>query len=298
MSTHSILTHPTVEKLRRRRQELCSRLADLLEEWRSIREDINPKLLALYDDHFRPLELNIQQRTLEQEQLARREDLFRMKLERGEKLNEHTIRLVNSLVDREFQRMRRHLDEASGTGTPTSAPKTDGAEDLPKLYRAIVKKLHPDAAESRHNDWFQKFWNNAQEAYQNKNVERLRSIYDMVCLTEDDAFSDTASAEEILTQEIERLEGRIASEEKKLTELMNSEPYSLRDALNDPQWLAAHRRALEQELAGIEREIERHTAFLASILGDEWRQYLETPQHKESKSFQDEFSSSTYFNNR
>lgn len=120
----------------------------------------------------------------------------------------------------------------------------------------------------------------------------------MVCITGDDVFEDMATAEDTLRREVERLEDRIAAEERKLKELRESEPYTLRDSLEDPRWIAEQRRALEQELEGIHREIERHTAFLSSILGSDWKKYIDTPQRKEEQSFQDEFVSSSYFNKR
>lgn len=301
MSTASILAHPRIEALRTYRRELCVTLSELLEEWRHVRDEVNPKLLARYDELFRSLEIEIQRRTMEEKMLGRREELFRMKLERGEKLNDHTIRLIHSLVDKEFQRIRRQINEAFAQEhkpSPTPAERAASAEDLPKLYRAIVKKLHPDTAEAEGNAHFSKFWNNAQEAYQNKNVERLRSIYEMVCITGEDVFDDVVTAEGTLRREVERLEHRIAAEERKLRELYESEPYTLRDVIDDPRWVQAQQHELEQELAAINREIERHTAFLSSILGGDWQKHLDTPEYKQAQSFQEEFVSSSYFNQR
>ncbi len=300
MSSASILAHPRIEALRNYRRELCENLGELLEEWRQIRDDVNPKLHARYDELFRTVEIDIQRRTMEEKMLGRREELFRIKLERGEKLTDHTIRLINSLVDKEFQRIQRQISEAFDQEIARKqVPSTPrNAEDLPKLYRAIVKKLHPDATATEGTDNYSKFWNNAQEAYQNKNIERLRSIYEMVCITGEDVFEDMATAEETLKREVERLEERIVAEERKLRELRQTEPYSLRDALNDPRWIAEQRRELERELSEINREIERHNAFLSSILGSDWKKYIDTPQRKEEQSFQDEFVSSSYFNKR
>lgn len=302
MSTpSSILSHPHIQYLRKRRQELADQLGGLLEEWRHITDEINPRLLTLYDDLFRTLEMDIQRKTFEEKQLARREELFRIKLQRGEKLTEHAVRLVHALVDKEFGRMQQQINEALDMDEAernARARREQNADDLPKLYRAIVKKLHPDAETGETSGNYQKFWSGTQEAYRSKNADRLRSIYEMVCVTGLDDFDTYNHAEETLTREVERLEGRVAAEEKKLRELKETEPYSLRDSLRNDVWIARHRRSLEEELEDIQRNTERHIAFLNSILGTDWQQHLDEAQLKKNQSFQEEFTSSTYFNGR
>lgn len=307
MSTeyNSLLSHPVIQRLRQERLELSTYLGSLLEEWRVIREEVNPKLLAVYDHHFRSLEIELQHKTVEEKRLARQEELFRMKLERGEQLTQHNIRLIFALVEKEFQRLQWQVEELLDIDNGTSKTSNSSAytaQDIAQLYRSIVKKLHPDATSGTSDAQYDKFWSGAQEAYKTRNAERLRSIYEMVCASEElqvEPFDTFDLVEDALYREIERLEGRIASEEKKLQNLKNSDPYCLRESLYNEQWLAEHRAMLEGDLRTIEHNIAQHTAFLHSILGDNWQQSAELPNTaKERQSFQEEFASATYFNKR
>lgn len=301
---HAILSHPVIQRLRKERLELNTYLGSLLEEWRVVREEINPKLFALYDQHFHTFEIALQRKTIEEKKLARHEELFRMKLERGEQLTPHTIRLINALVDKEFQRLQWQVHDildAEDNATRQQKPTEYPAQDIAKLYRSIVKKLHPDTASGVNDTQYNKFWTGAQEAYRTRNAERLRSIYEMVCSSEEpsfDSFDTFDLVEEALYREIERLEGRIASEERKLKNLKESDPYCLRELLHDEQWLAEHRAMLESELRAIENNIARHTAFLSSILGSNWQDNTALPDEQERQTFQEDFVSSTYFHKR
>lgn len=306
MSNHysAILSHPVIQRLRKERLELSTYLGSLLEEWRVVREEINPKLFALYDQHFRTFEIELQRKTVEEKKLARHEELFRMKLERGEQLTPHAVRLINALVDKEFQRLQWQVHDildAEDHAAQQQKPVAQPVQDIAKLYRSIVKKLHPDTASGVDDAQYNKFWTGAQEAYKTRNAERLHSIYEMVCASEEptfDSFDTFDLVEEALYREIERLESRILSEEKKLNSLKESDPYCLRESLYDEQWLAQHRARLESELCTIENNIAQHTAFLNSILGNNWQENTALPGAKEPQTFQEDFVSSTYFNKR
>jgi hypothetical protein len=147
----SIAAHPRIVELRARRAACATRLAEILTEMQHIKNQVLPRLLDDYDTHFRTLEITLQKATLHAAELGRREELFRLKLERGEQLTERMIEVVNTIVDREFARVKKRIRETFDmTAQEREREATDRAErhntgDFAKLYRAIVKKLHPDA---------------------------------------------------------------------------------------------------------------------------------------------------------
>src|SRR6185369_2405284 len=125
---------------------------------------------------------------------------------------------------------------------------TDG--ELPKLYRAIVKKLHPDV--STETDDFSKFWNSAQTAFENKNLQKMRSLYSLICSdneeTDTKKYPDSFSETMRLEAEIKELEIKLEREERKLCRLKNEEPFNLETKLKDGKWLSEQREKLEYEL--------------------------------------------------
>ncbi len=310
------VTHPLLVELREQRKRLSARLLETVEEARHIKEHVNPAVLALYEQYFRHLEIALQRKTLESAELTRREELFRLKLERGEKLSAKMIEVVNTMVDREFARVRKRLREAfdmSGQEREREAKRrirnAESEGEVARMYREVVKRLHPDVAHhiaaeqppeaQQHGSDFDKFWHKAQEAYKTRNTSQLRTIYELLCLTEErQDFRDMESAEVYLRNEISRLARRLQSEEDKLRNVKTSEPYTLKDCIQQQQWRDEETKRLEQELAAKERDIERAKTFLQSINADSWQNTPASKDHEDGRLFNDDFLENTYFSNR
>lgn len=317
---NDILSHPRIAELRQRRKALLQRLTEVVSELQHLKDAVLPELLAEYDTHFRALEIQLQQQTLLTAEITRREELFRIKLGRGEKLSSAMISVVNTIVDREFERIKKRFRE-SFTMTSKEREK-EATERMEKhndsefvgLYRSIVKKLHPDAAaeELPHSDVapnqfpksdaFEKFWYSAQDAYKSRNMRELQAIYDIVCLAEElEDFATLLSAEEHLEAEILRLESRLRNEQRRLREIVNNPPYSLRELMKSPTWIEKERLNLERQIADKERNFERARAFLASLNAldlTDWHNAEKNSPTAAQEEFTNDFMENTYFNNR
>jgi hypothetical protein len=317
-----IATHPRIAELRARRKQLAERLLDVVEEARHIKEHINPALVHAYDANFRTLEITLQQKTLQAAEIGRREELFRLKIERGEKLNDKLIAFVHGVVDREFARVHKRLREAfdmdSKERERAARKRMKLAEDegeVARMYRSIVKKLHPDlqtpqtaqapSSQSPSNQASSsQYWQTVQDAYKNGNVQQLRTMYEIVCMADEQGdFTELASAEEYLRAEITRLARRVHSEETKLKNLQTSEPYTLKDNIDSEAWRAQETKRLEHDIAERERDIERSAAFLASVNAGDWEQGVDGRSNADKRAeraelFNDDFMENTYFGSR
>lgn len=306
---NAILSHPHIAKLREQRKDLLRRLTEVVDELQHLKDHILPDLVNEYDRHFRVLEIALQKKTLETAELTRREELFYIKLSRGEKLTPKMIEVVNTMVDREFERLKKRMRE---TFDMTDEEREQAANkrmeahnesEFASIYRSIVKKLHPDtAAESI---TFEKYWQSAQEAYQSRNMRELQTIHDMVCEAEEDdtfanaSFTNVPSAEEYLEGEILRLESRLRNEERRLREIVNNPPYTLRELMKSPTWIESECNNIKSQIAAKDRDSKRAQAFLASIHADEAVITAEKPQEiKVQEEFANDFMENTYFNNR
>ncbi len=301
----SIISSPVTEELRTRAKELRLAIRTILDEWYTLQNIVRPRLLAEYDNHFREIEIEIQQKTLESSEIGRRVELLTLKKERGEKLTPEIISLVNTFVDKEFAKFHKRIREAysmSAEQREQAAIKenhTDTNGELPKLYRAIVKKLHPDV--STETDEFSKFWHSAQQAFENKNLQKMRSLYSLICSeseqTDTRKYPDSLSETSRLEAEIKELEIHLEREERKLSRMKSEEPFILESSLKNGKWLTEHRQKLEYELHKKNAEINQFKALMKQLTGGKWEQ-ASTPKMIEQENLDQEFMNSTYFSGR
>ncbi|MCS6807565.1 MAG: hypothetical protein RML40_02630 [Bacteroidota bacterium] len=319
----TIVTHPTILNLRERRHQLIQRISDVVYEIYHLKTHILPEILEEYDRHFRDLEITLQVKTLAALDMVRREELFRLKLSRGEHLNEAMITSVHQIVDKEFERARSRLYEISTAINTDSKRRLDNYSEhnehsnhstnaLTYLYRSIVKKIHPDTRPYHMpNDWssqtisstskvaplsLDQLWQLAQDAYRNCNLRELQAIYDVVCCTDmhQDSPSYTPNEQE-LAQEIIQLESRLHIQERRLHDITHTPPYTLRELMKSSTWIAKERATLQERIREKERDYERAKAFLLSIhamRSDEPR------LRNHSEEWSSDFIANTYFNNR
>lgn len=300
----NIISSPINDELRGRVKELRTKIRMVLDEWYTLQNIDRPRLLAEYDRHYRDIEIEIQRKTLESSEIGRRVELLTIKRDRGEKLTPEIISLANSFVDKEFAQFHKRINEAYSMTeeqriqSAINENNTEKDGELPKLYRAIVKKLHPDV--STENDDFSKFWHTAQEAFTNKNLQKMQSLYTLICLDEDENTrkrSDLLSEEDGLQADIKELEIRLERETRKLNRLKNEEPFTLENKLHNSEWLKQHFLKLENELYKKNAEIKQFKLLMELLTGEEWQQ-THTDKISDEQNFEQEFTNSTYFSGR
>ncbi len=279
------IPHPEIEQLRQRYRELQDALRQTLQEYFFLRTELYPSLLAEYERHFRTLELQLQNVSLRAAQLRRRVELLLVKLQRGEPITERTFALVEQIVAREFAALWERL-HAPEQPHRTQSPAAE-AEEFPKLYRLLVKRLHPDAAGAETEE-FRRYWTAVQRAYRERNIHHLRQLYFLLCSEMLDAEPESEPASlEYLRRRISQLERRLTVERRRLEQLRAEEPFCL--PLSDPEWLAQRRRELEREIQQREQEIATYTDLLARI-----RSQNLTPQSAENSELLERIREQTY----
>lgn len=287
-----IVLHPKTVELRRRRDQLRRRLAELVGRRIALLFDEIPALRSRYTELFGMLEREIEEKTLAMSQRRRMMELFSLKLQRGQELDEKTITLTLKAVYREFERLRGQVDRMAGraaepdevggrpaarrrstgglsgndhvrigTTTPESRLRENRIERK-KLYRRLARRLHPDIV--RDHDLLQRtYWDLTQKAYQRDDLDLLRTLLNVVesgpGVVRDGTFESTA-------EEIVRLIELVDREEKRVIEIETTEPYVTRAKLFDEAWAEARQEELRRKIAGIEKETAICDEFLAPIL--------------------------------
>ena len=121
------------------------------------------------------------------------------------------------------------------------ALKPEDAEDLRKLYRKLVRRLHPDVnPDGTENDL--KLFQQAVEAYRNGDLSAMR-ILSVLADTGGKALQNDSLA--VLEAERERLNACLETVRARAEKVRNSFPYVLRDMLEDPAGIEEYRHSLK-----------------------------------------------------
>ena len=297
--------HTESVEIRSRIILLRKELQQLLEDWFHLSDVVRPALTARYDGLFGELEAQIQRKALEAAEIGRRAELLGLKHSRGERITPEVVRLVNIIVDKEFAVLSGRVVEAFGESAAKRSNDVDTAgnredSEFPKMYRAIVKKLHPDVSGA--TEQFRKYWNGVQEAFETKNTSKMKAIYTALAGAEiGDDGGNTMPAETLseLRRQLRELEDNVGRERRKLAYLLSEEPFTLAEKLGHSDWIAAHRKKLEEQITRKERESFLSREAISQFTGGAVSPEIsEQPDERERQANDDDFLGNTYFGNR
>ena len=151
-------------------------------------------------------------------------------------------------------------NDSAAAGPQSAAPDeaeayTSRSDELKKLYRRIVKRLHPDV-NSDQTEAERHLFREATEAYQNDDLDRLREIAAML----DDGIEDYENTPEDIAkmrQLRDELKERRDALRSEIEEIKSSFPYTLKEFLEDDDAVAARQQELAQQLAACEEQAEK-----------------------------------------
>jgi hypothetical protein len=273
------LNYDSIEKLRLRIADCRHELLNLLDLWHYMHNIVHPRLMFAYDGIFGDLEYEMEKKSRQASEIERRVELLSIKLRKGEQLTEKTIKFVDMVVSKEFERSKRTHKTSRKTNGKQKNGKTNGhtngngfkkastnnikKQSLPHLYRTIVKRLHPDkVGESRE---FRKYWDNVQDAYKKGNVERLRLFYKTLCINEPQRKENPIAEQNELVKQIRELEISIARERHKIEKLQNQEPFIWENKLDDIIWITRRKRRMRERIFQMDRKIQHNKRMLRTL---------------------------------
>ena len=148
----------------------------------------------------------------------------------------------------------------------------DGGEDedpiheLKRLYRQIVKRLHPDVHPNpteREKDLL----NRANKAYKAGDLEEMRRIWEELAGTEqpEESFEDAEEGRERLRELIKTLRKRCEALEKEIRHIKTSFPYTIKALLDDDNALEMKRKELLDQLAEVRALFVKVDEYIAEL---------------------------------
>ena len=134
---------------------------------------------------------------------------------------------------------------------------------LKRLYRRIVKAMHPDLHPEQ-DEATRSLFKRAIQAYKDGDLKTLQEIDGMCADTEPEPGQDPLQA---LREEKQRLLDLVFSLRYEIRHIKIRFPYTKKKLLDDPELLAAEKKRLEQALFQLRQQAERYRREVADLEG-------------------------------
>ena len=263
-----------VKKLKAEVAALREILTSLVIERDHLLNVICPEIEAAYLRELGSLEVEVFNARYDARMLKRALELMQACVNRREPVNIETI--LETVREEEAQ-YRAFVDELyekaaaayaaaaqeeaqQKAGEPTQE-ELDEAALCKKLYRKIVKAMHPDLhpdQDEATRDLFKK----ANVAYEQGDLKTLQEIASML---DGETPDDTEQLLEALKKERDELLEMIKSVREEIDAIKSRYPYTKKEILEDPEQLAAEKARLQEELKREKQAAARYKRLIMEM---------------------------------
>ena len=212
----SLIIHPEVEKLK-------DQLSQLIFEYDYLINQICPKIERQYVLEFGLFEYELYKLELKIDKLKRKIQLIQIEINHE---NEVDLNKIDEILAREFEEYEKQLQAQVDEIKSLEDIKTKKLSDeefkkLKKLYKLLIKKLHPDLNPNQTFLEYNLFLSTVKH-FENGDLKGLESI---------SAILPEKGAEEIA--EIDDLKNLIGKYEKRICDVKKDYPYNKKGLLDD-----------------------------------------------------------------
>ena len=172
--------------------------------------------------------------------------------------------------DRQEREAGREEQENKGKEEQTGEKETTG-QRIKRLYRKIVKRLHPDVHPNP-TEHEKDLLNRAMKAFQEGDLEQLERIWDELSGMDspEDVYDDTPEGREKLRKLLEKLRIRLKLLEEEIAHIKADFPYKLKSFLEDPAAVEEKRRGIQSRIDHV-REMNRQLEAYINELKEKLR---------------------------
>lgn len=265
-SSDNIIILPDFEKLKSEVEKLRTELSMLLLERDELQFVICKNIETKYMLELGSIEYKAYEAQCAALRLKRKIGLIQAKKNRQEKI---IISTIEELLDNEFAEYQKKLDEQiNKMNDALRRSKADllseeDSKELKKLYRAIVKALHPDMNPDSSEAQIELF-DHAVTAYKNGDLVTLRIIHEMVGNSPLSESHKNAMTQ--LAEEKSRLQGLLKSVTERIDNIKSEYPYTMKELLEDPDKIEHKRQELECILSQYNELISTYKAKIEEML--------------------------------
>jgi len=234
MNRSKITRDPEYVKKLEKYQALKTELVSLISERDLLENTVRKNLEALYATRIGKNEYALYRLECDIARLKRKIELFQAKINHGQKPD---ILEIEDKLDREYQKWEKEisgiLENIEKSRRRLENLREDGESmELHKIYRILVKKLHPDVITAQ-TERTNMLWNRTMDAYKYGDLEELKAI---AILVEDE--KDTGLQE----RDIEEMTRSVSQKVYKLLEhikkIRSEFPFTIEKDIEDEGWVA------------------------------------------------------------
>ena len=254
---------PRKKQLKEEYERLQLEYAALVAERDELENSEGPRLTALYMEAVGQLQYEVLVLRYEIALLKQKRDLLQAYKNRGEKADlnyvdeqvEATAKTYNENIQREEEKIKQAKAYIEEQKEEEKKNQEDEKRELRDLYRKLVHRLHPDLHPEQ-MEWEKELFLKVQDAYEKGDLERLRELAQLL-----EAGLPTDAVDNETTEEWEERVNQLKEEIKKIREeiarILQEFPFTYRERLNDPEWIAHTQDMLRKEIAELEKEKTR-----------------------------------------
>lgn len=214
----SVIIHPEVQKLK-------DRLAELIYEHENLISHLCPLIERRYVLQFGIYEYELYKLEFDISKLKRKLQLMRMEINHENKIDLERIESILSEEFKEYEhQLKAQIDEIKFLeSTELKQLSDEDSIKLKKIYRILIKKLHPDLNPNQR--FYEKnMFLRATKAFQNGDLSDLEALL---------ALLDDGEVEE--ESEIDDLNRLIGDFEEKIEKIKQDYPYNKKELLFDDE---------------------------------------------------------------
>lgn len=251
---------PRKKQLKEEYERLQLEYAALVAERDELENSEGPRLTALYMEAVGQLQYEVLVLRYEIALLKQKRDLLQAYKNRGEKADlnyvdeqvEATAKTYNENIQREEEKIKQAKAYIEEQKEEEKKNQENEKRELRDLYRKLVHRLHPDLHPEQ-TEWEKELFLKVQDAYEKCDLERLRELAQQLEAGMPADAVDNETTEE-WEERINQLKEEIAKIREEIEKILQEFPFTYRERLNNPEWIAQTQDMLRKEISELEKE--------------------------------------------
>ena len=185
----------------------------------------------------------------------------------GERKKDHTSETGEDAEERNQENDSGDpSSENNGDRDESAEKKETSSQKIKRVYRQIVKRLHPDAhpdATEHEKELLQR----AMKAFQDGNLAELEQIWDELSGMDapEEQFEDTPEGRVKLKELLKKLKNRLFQLEQEIRMIRSDFPYKLKNFLEDPEAVEEKQKELRQSIETVRKMNRKLEAYVEEL---------------------------------